>query len=231
MDQLPTKRTAGDVAYDVARGLISLVPAAGGSLQILFETVFSAPLEKRKEKWMQELSGALMQLQQIAGDLTPERLAENEAFITMAIQASGIAIRSHQQSKLDALRNAVINSALPTSTDEDEQMAFIHLVDQFTPSHLRLLALLNDPHKWMTQNGRPAVRDNFSTVWAVIAHFMPSLINREDTVNNLVRDLQTGGVIQPRLAVRAEIEGSGALESRTTDYGKRFLRFISAPQL
>jgi hypothetical protein len=114
MDQMPTKRTAGDVAHEVARGLISLVPAAGGPLQVLFETVFSAPLEKRKEKWMQELAGAITQLQKIVGDLTPERLAENEAFITMAIQASGIAMRSHQQIKLDALRNAVINSALPT---------------------------------------------------------------------------------------------------------------------
>jgi hypothetical protein len=177
----------------------------------LFETVFSAPLEKRKEKWMQELAEAITQLQQIVGDLTPESLAENEAFITMAIQASGIAMRSHQQIKLDALRNAVINLALPTSIDEDEQMAFIHLVDQFTPSHLRLLALLNNPHKWMTQNGGPAFRDSFSSVWAVIAHCMPGLIDREDTVPNLVRDLQTGGIIQPRLSVRAEIEGSGAL--------------------
>jgi len=208
-----------------------LVPAAGGSLQVLFETVFSAPLEKRKEKWMQELANALVQLQQIVGDLTSERLVDNEAFITMAIQASSIAIRSHQQSKLDALRNAIINSVLITSIDEDEQMAFIHLVDQFTPSHLRLLALLNNPHKWITQNGCFAVRDSFSTVWAVIAHCMPGLITRGDTVSNLVRDLQTGGIIQPTLSVRAEIEGSGALESRTTHYGERFLRFISAPQL
>lgn len=97
MDQLPTTRTPGDVAHDMARGLISAVPAVGGPLQVLFETVFSAPLEKRKEKWMQELARALMELQQTVDDLIPEKLAENAAFITMAIQASSIAIRSHQR--------------------------------------------------------------------------------------------------------------------------------------
>jgi hypothetical protein len=229
MDELPTKRTPGDVAHDMARGLISAVPAVGGPLQVLFETVFSAPLEKRKEKWMQELARALMELQQTVDDLTPEKLAENAAFITMAIQASSIAIRSHQQSKLDALRNAIINSARFSSIDEDEQTAFIHIIDQFTPSHLRLLGLLNDPQKWITINGCPASSDSFTSVWTVIALCMPDLIVREDTVNNLIRDLQTGGIIQQTLSVRAVIEGSGALESRTTAYGSRFVRFISAP--
>jgi hypothetical protein len=228
MEQLPTKRTPGDVAHDVARGLISVIPGAGGALQVFFETFFSAPLEKRKEKWMQELAGALMELQQTVDGLTPEKIAENEAFITIAIQASNIAIRSHQQSKLDALRNAIINSVRFSSIDEDEQMAFIHLIDQFTPSHLRLLGLLNDPQGWITINGCPASGDSFRSVRSLIALCMPDLIVREDTVNNLVRDLQAGGIIEQTLSVGAEIEGSGALEPRTTSYGRRFVYFISA---
>lgn len=229
MDQLPTKRTPGDIAHDMARGLISAMPAVGGPLQVLLETVFSAPLEKRKEKWLRELACALMELQQTVDELTPEKLAENAAFITMAIQASNIAIRSHQQSKLDALRNAIVNSARFSSIDEDEHAAFIHLIDRFTPSHLRLLGLLDDPQKWIEINGCPECSDSFTSVWRVIALCMPDLISREDTVNNLVRDLQTGGVIQQTLSVRAVIEGSGALEPRTTGYGRRFVHFISAP--
>lgn len=227
MEQLPTKRTPGDVAHDVARGLISAIPAAGGPLQVLFETVFSAPLEKRKEKWMQELALALIELQQTVNDFTPEKLAENEAFITMAIRASNIAIRSHQQIKLDALRNAIVNSARSSSIDEDEQMAFIHLIDQFTPSHLRLLGLLHDPQQWITINGCPESSDRFKSVWSLIALCMPDLIVREDTVNNLVRDLQSSGIVEQMLSVGAVIEGSGALEPRTTAYGRRFVYFIS----
>jgi hypothetical protein len=53
-------------------------------------------------------------------DLTPERLATNEAFVTVTMQASQGAIRNHQQAKLEALRNAVLNSALPNPPQEDE---------------------------------------------------------------------------------------------------------------
>lgn len=229
MDQLPKKLTPGDAVHNIARAVISAVPVAGGPLQVMFETIFSAPLEKRKEKWMQELARAVMELQQTVDGLTPEKLAENEAFITTAIQATSIAIRSHQQSKLDALRNAIINSARFSSIDEDEQAEFIHLIDRFTPSHLRLLGLLNDPRGWIAKNGCPVPSDGFTSVWRVIALCMPKMIDREDTINNLVRDLQTGGIIQQTLIVREEIEGSGALEPRTTAYGRRFVNFISAP--
>lgn len=107
-------------------------------------------------------------------------------------------------------------------------MAFIHLIDRFTPSHLRLLGLLNDPEKWIMINGCPAPSDSFTNVWTVIALCMPDLIVRQDTLDILVRDLQTGGIIDQLLSVHAEIEGYGALASQTTDYGKRFVWFISA---
>lgn len=228
MDPLPTDKKAGDIARDVARAIVSLMPG-GGAIQVLLESVFSSPVEKRKEEWMRDLADAITRVQQIIGDLTPEKLAENEAFITVALQASQIAIRNHQKSKLEALRNAVINSALPSSLDEDEQMAFVYLVDRFTPSHLRLLELLNHPGKWISKNNLQAPNGPMSSVWSVIAHYMPEFIVREDTVDLLISDLQAGGVIQRRLSVRAEIEGSGTLDPRTTSYGERFMRFITMP--
>jgi len=145
MEKPPNKKSAGDIAREVGKAIISAVPTAGGPLQVAFENIFASPIEKRKQAWLEELAAVVTEVQERVKDLTPEKLAANEAFVTVAMQASQVALRNHQKSKLDALRNAVLNSALPNPPQEDEQMIFLRLIDQLTPWHLRVLALLDNP--------------------------------------------------------------------------------------
>lgn len=51
MENLPTSKTATDIAREVGRAIISAIPAAGGPLQVAFENIFTSPIEKRKEAW------------------------------------------------------------------------------------------------------------------------------------------------------------------------------------
>ena len=43
------------------------------------------------------------------------------------------------------LRNAVLNSVLPTAPDEDIQDLYFAFIDELTPTHMHLLTLLSDP--------------------------------------------------------------------------------------
>ena len=61
MDPLPTKRSKSDYARDAARAAISMVPMAGGPLQVAFEALFSAPIEKRKEQWLKQLADVVVE--------------------------------------------------------------------------------------------------------------------------------------------------------------------------
>ena len=115
MGKSPRGHSTGDVAHEVGRAIVSAVPAIGGPLQVLYENVFEAPLDKRKRAWLEELAGVVEELETRIDGFRPEALADNETFISIALQASQTAIRNHQREKLDALRNAVPNSALPTS--------------------------------------------------------------------------------------------------------------------
>jgi hypothetical protein len=151
MENLPTGKTATDIAREVGRAIVSAIPAAGGPLQVAFENIFTSPIEKRKEAWLNQLVDVINEVQERVSEITPESLAENDAFVTIVMQASQVAIRNHQQAKLEALRNAVLNAALPNPPHEDEQMIFLRLIDQLTPWHLRVLSVLNDP----TQNVEP----------------------------------------------------------------------------
>lgn len=229
MNKLPTKKSAGDVARDVGRAIVSAVPTVGGPLQVAFENIFASPLEKRKEAWLQQLAEVVTEVQERVKNLTPEKLAANEAFVTVAMQASQIAIRNHQQAKLEALRNAVLNSALPDPPHEDEQMIFLRLIDQLTPWHLRVLSLLDNPIEWMERNAVVYPGWGMGGVSTVVEYCLPDLHGQRDTYDQIVRDLQVEGLLGQSQFLHLTMTGGGMVESRTTDRGKRFIKYISAP--
>ena len=229
MNDLPTKKSTGDVAREVGRAVVSLVPVAGGPLQVVFENLFASPIEKRKEAWLQHLAGIVKEVEDRVAELTPEKLAENEAFVTVAMQASQIALRNHQQAKLEALRNAVLNAALPNPPQEDEQMIFLRLIDQLTPWHLRVLSLLDNPVRWMERNGVANPGWGRGGTSTVLEHCLPDLRGQRDTYDQVVRELQSEGLFGQGQFLHVTMTGGGMVESRTTDRGKRFIRFITAP--
>lgn len=229
MDDLPTKKSTGDVVREVGRALVSLVPAAGGPLQVVFENLFASPIERRKEAWLQQLADIVLEVEGRVADHTPEKLAENEAFVTVAMQASQIALRNHQRAKLEALRNAVLNAALPNPPQEDEQMIFLRLIDQLTPWHLRILSVLDDPVRWMERHGVGNPGWGMGGTSTVLEHCLPDLHGQRDTYDQIVRDLQSEGLLGQGQFLHVMMTGGGMVASRTTDRGKRFIRFITAP--
>lgn len=229
MEKPPKSRTAGDIAHEVGKAIVSAIPTVGGPLQVLFENVFSAPIENRKRAWLEQLADVVAELQRRVEGLTPEKLAANEVFVTVAMQASQSAIRNHQEEKLRALRNATLNSALPNPPQEDEQMIFLRLIDQLTPWHLRILALLDNPVQWMARNSISNPNWGMGGVSTVIEHCFQDLRGQRDTYDQIVRDLQNEGLLKQGQFLHITMTGHGMIESRTTDRGKRFIKFITAP--
>jgi hypothetical protein len=230
MERPPKSKSTADIAREVGRAIVSAIPAAGGPIQVVFENVFSAPIEKRKQEWLEKLADVVTELQQRVEGLTPENLAANEVFVTVAMQASQVAIRNHRNEKLEALRNAVLNSGLPNPPEEDEQLIFVRLIDQLTLWHLRVLALLNNPVQWMQQNQIVYPGWGIGGVSTVIEHCLPDLRGKRDTYEQLVRDLQAEGLLRQGQYLHVTMTGHGMVESRTTDRGKHFIKFITAPQ-
>ena len=67
--------------------------------------------ERRRAKWLEQLAEAVNEVQKKVAELTPEKLSANDVFISTALHAAEIASRTHQDEKLKALRNTVVNSA------------------------------------------------------------------------------------------------------------------------
>jgi hypothetical protein len=229
MDNMPTERSAGDVARDIGRAAVSLVPVAGGPLQVLLEAVFGSPLEKRKQEWLRQLAGVVDELQHRIVGLTPERLAEDEAFVTVALQATQAAVRNHQQEKIHALRNAVLNTAIDHTLADDEKLMFVRLIDQLTPWHLRVVTVLNDARAWMARNGIKNPGWTAGGTDTVLELCLPDLRGQQETYDQVVRELQVEGLIGQGPFLHMMVTADGMFASKTTERGKRFIAFITAP--
>jgi hypothetical protein len=137
------KRSGGDVAHALTKAGLSAIPVVGGPAVELFQLVIQPPLEKRREAWRARVGEAIAKLE--ANGIDIESLRENEEFVSVVMQASQIAIRTHQEEKLVMLRNAVLNVATGQTTDESLQTMFLNFVDVFTEWHVRILRLFQSP--------------------------------------------------------------------------------------
>jgi hypothetical protein len=220
------KKSAGDVAQGLVKAAVSGVPIVGGPAAELVGMVFGPPLEKRREKWMDDLATVVEELQDKVEGLTPEKLSQDEAFVTVALRATEIAIRTHQQEKLDALRNAVRNTGLRIHLDETVQQIFLNHVDTLTPWHLRVLKVFQDPHAWAQAHNINFPNWGAGSPSAVLEVALPDLAGNREFYDQLVSDLKQRGLMT-NVDIHTAMTGHGMFQSRTSRLGNDFLRFIS----
>jgi len=144
--------STGDYAHAGIRAGLSTAPFLGGPLAEFFSIVIAPPLEQRRDAWMVEIYSRLKQLEEKVEGFRIENLAQNEVFVSTLFSATQVAMRTHQAEKLAALRNAVINSAIRPSFDENLQLMFLNLVDRYTRWHLIILHFLDDPREYGKRN-------------------------------------------------------------------------------
>jgi hypothetical protein len=219
------QNTAGDIAYTVAKSGLSSIPIVGGVASELFSMVLTAPVEKRKEEWLVRIYNTLQELQDKVDGFQIEKLSENERFISIMTRASQLAIMNHQEEKLTALHNAIVNTALNISIDENKQMMFINMVDAFTPWHLKFIYYLENPRKRFDESGINRPDFMMGGITDGLYAYYPKLKNNDELVNVILKDLYNNGIVNTS-SIGGSMSNDGIYASRLTDYGKGFLNFI-----
>lgn len=139
--------TASDLAYTTVKGAISCIPVGGGLVAEIFGALVTSPVEKRRTEWMNSLGEAINWLSENRGitceDLISE-LQSNEVFVSILLQASNAAVRTHIQEKRATLRNAVVNTAKGTDVDAELQSTFVRYADELTTLHITLLKFISE---------------------------------------------------------------------------------------
>jgi hypothetical protein len=153
---------------------------------------------RRMQTWLESLADAVNDMQ------TREDGAEDERFIDAVVSATRAAQATHDEDKLTALRNGVLNTLGPKAPPtEDEQLRFFRFVEQFSPAHLRLLDFLHDPGAFFDRAG--ITRPNYSMGGrsTLLEDGMPELRGQRDWYDLLFGDLSTAGLTSGALHVTA----------------------------
>lgn len=235
-----------DVAHTIARAGLSMIPVVGGAAKELFTAIVTPPLVKRRDEWIESIGRKLNELEERVQGFRIENLSQNEVFITTVTYATTIAVRSHQEEKIEALRNAVLNSALPSAPNEDLQYMFLDFVDILLPWHMKFLKFLDDTHSWMKEhninektlptnvlNTVKPIEDStcFEFIECVLDVVFPELSSAWYFAVHIVRDLLSHGLImEARPLIKADfVYRPLPPRSWTTTFGKQFMLFISSP--
>jgi hypothetical protein len=111
-----------------------------------FENLIVTALNQEREDWVNSVADGLADLQEKSG-ISAEDLSQNEGFKATFFHANEIAARTHHKEKLEALRNAVINAAVPNAPDSSVQILLLNKLDALLPAHLRVLELCKQKKK------------------------------------------------------------------------------------
>jgi len=132
----PEKNNFEETLGVIIKGASSPIPGLNDILSLF------SPIKERNERWMHSVAGAIKELQN-KSNIEIEELANNEAFCSILLQATEIAIKNHQAEKIQYLSNALVSFGEAVSPDVDRSFKYMSLIDEMTVSHVKILQVLD----------------------------------------------------------------------------------------
>jgi hypothetical protein len=220
------KKQATDIAHLATRTVLGALSAGVGSE--LFSLVIAPPLEKRRDEWLDQLAERLSDLEMRVDGFSIQKLSNNEDFISVVMHATASALKNHNETKLEMLRNAVLNAAIGFKVDDSVHLILLRLIDELTPWHLKILCFLDDPLEYGNRNGITYPSWSVGGTSTVLEHAFPELRGQSALYDQLAKDLDVTGLISGS-GFHTTMSAHGMFASRTTDLGKTFISFVSRP--
>lgn len=219
------KPTKGDVTYSIVKAGLGSIPIAGAAASELLTLIVTPPLERRRNKWMEEMGKRLKTLEQEKG-IDLEALRDNDLFIDTVLYASQLALRTSEQEKIEYLHNAIVNTAIGDTPDQSLTKMFLNFIDEFTIWHIRILTLFDNPEGWLKTHNITLQNYISAGLSTVLKEAYPELRDRMEFCNLVWSDLLRAGFHNSG-SLQTMMTSRGLMESRTTEFGKQFLEYIT----
>lgn len=198
----------------------------GGSIGIAaFQQLVVPGIQKRQQAWQESVAEKINELD-ARGEVDIDKLQDDPAFLDVLATATRVAMTTSNAAKREALRAAIANVATGDAPDESTRMMFLHYVEILTESHIQILKFFDNPPGWFTTAKLHQPQFHLtSNLEHVLTLAMPVLKGRTAFYEQIVMELDTYGLAKVKI-LRTSMSGDGWKESRSTPWGKQFLRFI-----
>jgi hypothetical protein len=198
---------------------LAAIPVIGGTAVEAFQFMIQAPIERRRDVFVQQLGEQIFELQEKGINL--ENLQQNEQFISAVLQVTQTALRTHQVEKLTALRNVIANLAQGQSLDDTLLHILLFHIDSLSEMHLRILIVVYSPKIPAQWHGDGTLHSREE----LVSHNIPEL-QGSPIAQQLLVDLNARGLIGVDLMHSGQIED---LRRGITPLGESLIRLITVP--
>ena len=214
--------TPVDYALTLAKAAAIAFPYSAAGVALV--DLITAPIRgKRFSTWCEQMRLRLNDLSRKVEGLTPETLAQDEAFFSTFSRATQAALNTHHDEKLEALRNAVLNVSVGKAPSEDKQSMFLNWIERFSVLHLRILGFAEDTERYSGKWTK--VGPGTIPIHQYIAIGLPDVATEFQLVNAVVSELGSLGLI----GVSSAAGPIPTFSRWITNLGEEFLRFIREP--
>jgi len=135
----PPEQTNKDFKYSLSKGIVSMIPAVGGALSTtIFEDIINSPIEKRLHEWRLLVQKAIYGLRDKHDEYKTENLRNNPEFVSLFLELQPIAIKNHQEEKLEFLRNFLLQSVIDDS-NYNSNKRLLRIIDELPPNDVLVL--------------------------------------------------------------------------------------------
>jgi len=189
---------------------------------------FGASERRRRREWDARVLRAVRELELRTPGVTIQVLTGDPAFNTIIAEADQIAMQSRDEEKLQALLYAIQNCTLPGAPAISVQSFFLRFLNDLSTTHLKVLAVLNNPREWLRSRSIGEDRFKVGTVNSLIQACLATTLMPTNSSEQIVRSLQSRGLLQQH-KVETVMGRDSLLAPRTTAMGRQFLAFIQKP--
>jgi hypothetical protein len=224
----PPKSDRWDLVHAGKRGLYGAVPVAGPIVQAFYNEVLQSPREVRMGNWMTVVATELRQLRD-AGFVTFDELRDSEVFQSTIAKATQTAATTHDTTKRELLRNALLNVALRRSPAEDLRQLFLRFLDEFTASHIVVLRFLQDTERGAKERGTsPRQVMATSNIREITQGILTEFDDQPHLLLVIQSDLFDRQLIGDSVA-SSHVKFTGTFHNFTSPLGEKFLEFVAEP--
>jgi hypothetical protein len=222
----PPKPDKRDYGLAAIKATLSALPTLGGPAVELLNIVITPSIERRRNVWLQNIAERLSDLENRIPGLI-NSAAENPVFVDTLLQASQAALRTRDDAKREALRNAVLNSILPDAPEADLQDLFIGFIDAFSTWHIALLSFLSKNPAEESAGAYVSTAINRPLCLLIEERFL-ELHNKANIYRHFITDLKARGLFDSPQRAGDPIDVTWG-NITITPLGQAFLSFIADP--
>lgn len=138
------------------------------------------------------------------------------------------------KAKLNAYRAILLNTCIPSPSNELERAYFLDFLNRLQEIHIILLSLFRDQYAFgKAHSSMPPTNMMTSCLRDTVSSYLKPLSIPDELMQVAIHDLDTMGILpglHQSLNTMMTASGAKELSSRLKDFGRRFADFIALPR-